>query len=316
MADPGAADRHRGVSLVEVGPRDGLQTEAPVPTAVKLEMIRGLLEAGVRRVEVTSFVNPMIVPQMADAEELVAGLGDPPEGVTYSALILNRRGHERACDSGVRNVAFVCAATEEFQGRNAGKAIRESLSEFQAVAESATRDAIGLRGVVAVAFGCPYEGPVQFDQVLPISLRMADGGADEICLADTIGIANPRQVASWFERTREALDRRGYRQVALATHFHDTRGLALANALAAFDVGVEVFDSSLGGLGRCPFAPAAAGNVASEDLAYLFESISVQTGISIERLLRLGDELSGHFDHPLTSRQRTVRGALSAAETT
>lgn len=265
----------------EVGPRDGLQNQsAPIATLGKLELVRALVDAGLKAIEATAFVSPKAVPQMADAAELAVSLPRDPE-LRFSALVPNRRGLERAAEAGIREIAVVLAATETMNHRN----INQGLAEAQAGCAEvlAACPARGLRGkaYLAVAFGCPYEGAVAGGEVMRLAAAMLGAGASELVFADTIGAAAPAAVEALLG---EAVRRFGAARVAV--HFHDTRGLALANAWAAIRAGVRRFDSSVGGLGGCPFAPGAAGNLATEDLVLLAEQSGFSTGIDLAALYR------------------------------
>lgn len=272
------------VEILEVGPRDGLQNEPEIiSTEHKLAMIDRMIDAGVRRIEVASFVNPKRVPQMGDAEGVIAGLRDRAD-VSYIGLCLNKRGVLRAIESrdgnkrGVDEAGCVAFATDSFGQRNQGQTIEEGIAENAEMIRLAK--AAGLKGqvTISVAFGCPFEGEVPPERVVAIAAKMAEAGAEEIALADTIGVAVPAQVEELFTRVRAAVGP----SVPLRAHFHDTRGMAPANAWAAYRAGATTLDSSLGGLGGCPFAPGATGNVATEELLFLFERSGIDTGISLE----------------------------------
>jgi hydroxymethylglutaryl-CoA lyase len=285
-------DRVGRVDLVEVGARDGLQNESTVlDTGTKIDLIGRLVAAGARRIEVASFVHPGRVPQMADAEAVVGGLGPSPGGVSYIGLVLNRRGLERALATTVDEVNFVVGASEGFNRANAGASPGETMAQIETMLQDAGHRSTTV--TISVAFGCPYDGPVPVDDVVRLAERAADAGADEIALGDTIGVAVPSQVTELVAAIRSVTD------VALRGHFHDTRNTAVANAAAAYAAGVTTFDASVGGAGGCPFAPNATGNVATEDLIYLFERMGVTTGIEHDRMImttrwleeRLGKDL-------------------------
>lgn len=275
------------VEIVEVSPRDGLQNEkALVPTADKIALVERLITIGARRIEVASFVNPRRVPQMADGEEVIAGLPNDPR-VTYIGLCLNRRGIERAIASrgkgarGIDEAGCVIVATDAFGIANQGQTVVEGLTanrEMLALAKAANLPA---QVTISASFGCPFEGPVPQARVLDIAEQMAEAGAMEIAFADTIGVAVPSQVGEMVERGFQRLGR----DFPLRVHFHDTRGLAPANAWAAYQAGCRVFDSALGGLGGCPFAPGAAGNVATEELIYLFARSGIDCGFDLDAAL-------------------------------
>ena len=284
------------VEIVEVAARDGLQSEAVVlPTDAKVGLINRAVDVGIRRIEVCSFVNPERVPQMADAEAVVAALPHR-DGVSYIGLVLNRRGFERARASGLSEINVVAAATDTFALRNQGATADESMARFEEVA-SLARDA-GMRTtlIISAAFGCPYEGEVAVERVTELARRAVAAGADEVALADTIGVAAPTDVHQRLDAVRPVLD--GAR---LRAHFHNTRNTGLANAYAAIESGVDALDSSIGGIGGCPFAPNATGNIPTEDLAYLLERMGVVTGIDLAALIdvvgwieeRLGGRVPG-----------------------
>ena len=267
------------VFVNEVGPRDGLQNQpVQVPLEAKLELIAALVAAGVRQVEAASFVSPKAVPQMADADALFPRLPSP-DWVRYSALVPNARGLERALAAGANEVAVVLSATDTMNRRNINMSLDETLQACADMIGVAKARGARAKAYVAVAFTCPFEGPVTPGQVLSLARQMFDSGADEVVIADTIGAANPREVDGLF---RDAVAAFGAER--LAAHFHDTRGFALANAWAALAVGIRRFDASIGGLGGCPFAPGAAGNLATEDLVILAEQCGFETGISVAGL--------------------------------
>jgi hydroxymethylglutaryl-CoA lyase len=268
------------VELVEVSARDGLQNEPEVlATEQKLELIARSVASGLRRLEVASFVNPKKVPQMADAAEVMAGL-PRRDGVTYIALALNRRGFERAAEAGAKEVNFVLVASDSFAMRNSGapmQALAEALAEVTAAARPA---GIRVSATISAAFGCPFEGETPPDRVIDLVGRAKDAGVFEIALADTIGVGVPAQVRDLFSRAAAAAP-----GVQLRAHFHNTRNTALANAVAAVEAGVTVIDGSLAGVGGCPFAPGAVGNVPTEDLVYLFERMGWHTGVDLDRAI-------------------------------
>lgn len=289
------------VRLVEVGPRDGLQNEPGfVPTATKAAWIERLVAAGLRDIEVTSFVAPARVPQLADAEELLPLLPDTPD-VHYIALVPNAQGLERSRHGRLDTVAVFTAASESFTRHNIGCSIAESLARFAPVVAEARRLGLRVRGYVSTVVGCPYEGPVPPGRVRDVCLRLLELGVDEISLGDTIGVATPVTSLAVLRAVREAvpLER-------LAVHFHDTYGTALANICAALDYGVRTVDSSTGGLGGCPYAPGARGNVATEDVVYLLEGSGVRTGVDLPRLLEAVDFIAEALGHPPRSRTAQV----------
>lgn len=267
------------VDIVEVGPRDGLQNEkALVPTPVKIEFIRALADAGFPEIEVTSFVSPKWVPQLADAAEVLAGLDRRP-GVAYSALVPNDRGMEKALAAGVERVAIFTAASESFNRKNINASIDESFERFAPIMAMAAAAGVSVRGYVSTAFVCPYEGPVDPGRAADVILRLLALGVDEVSVGDTIGAAVPLQVNRLLDRLagRAPVDR-------LAMHFHDTRGTALANVLASLQRGITIFDASAGGLGGCPYAPGATGNLATEDLVYFLGGMGIDGGVDLERV--------------------------------
>lgn len=271
------------VEIVEVGPRDGLQSEpGVVPTGVKIELIDRLVRAGVRRVEVASFVNPRKVPQMADADEVMKALPDRP-GITYIGLVLNRKGCERALAAGCREISMAVFATDTFNQRNQGESTDASVAAWLDIARAARAAGVRAQVTISAAFGCPFEGEVAPARVVELATRLAEGGPIEIALADTIGVGAPAQVTDLVGRVRAAVP-----GVPLRAHFHNTRNTGLANAYAAVQAGVGVLDASVGGIGGCPFAPAATGNIPTEDLIYMLHRSGVQTGISLEALLETG----------------------------
>lgn len=268
--------------IVEVGPRDGLQNESTLlPAAVKVEFVERLLAAGARRVEAVSFVHPERVPQMADAEEVMAKVPRPP-GVAYAGLVLNRRGFERAREAGVDEVDFVVVSTDTFSRRNQGTSTEEGLRLWLEVAGLAHDAGIRPTVTLAAAFGCPFEGEVGPGRVTELVRRVADAGPAEIALADTIGVGVPTQVTDLVARARQVTE------APLRFHFHNTRNTGYANAAAAVAAGVTTLDASCGGIGGCPFAPAATGNVATEDLGYLLDGMGYRTGLDLPEAARTG----------------------------
>jgi hydroxymethylglutaryl-CoA lyase len=264
------------INLVEVGPRDGLQSEvALLPTTAKLELIQRLVAAGIRRLEVTSFVNPKKVPQMADAEALMAALPAVP-GVTYIGLVLNRKGFDRARIAGCREVGMAVIASDTFNRRNQGMSTEESVAAWLDIAGAAHAAGINPQVTISAAFGCPFEGEVDPERVVGIARRCAQGRPIEIAIADTVGVGVPSQVTDLFGRLREALP-----GIPLRGHFHNTRNTGIANAYAAVMAGAVSLDASVGGIGGCPFAPAATGNIATEDLLYMLTRMGIETDVSI-----------------------------------
>lgn len=284
-----------GVEIVEVGPRDGLQNESlSVSTDDKLELIERAIDYGVRRIEVTSFVNPKKVPQLADADELAMRLPDRDD-VTYIGLVLNRRGAERAlATQRIDELGAVCVTSDSFGIRNQGQTSDESLDAAIDVVALARQHDRSAQITIATAFGCPFEGRIDPDRVITMARRAAEAQPREIALADTIGVGAPGQVSDLVGRVREVID-----GIPLRVHFHNTRNTGLANVWAAVQAGATVVDSSLGGLGGCPFAPGASGNVATEDVAYLLESSGVGTGLELDRIVDAANWFGKVMGRPL-----------------
>jgi hydroxymethylglutaryl-CoA lyase len=281
------------VEIVEVSPRDGLQNDqVQLPTSEKIALIERAVAAGIRRVEVASFVSPRRVPQMADAEAVIAGL-PTGTGVTYTGLVLNERGAERALTTGLDEWNFVVAASDTFNVRNQGVPTGESIKAFTRIAAMAAGARVNTSVVISTAFGCPFEGEVPVARMAEVVRAVADAGAAEISLADTIGVAVPTDVTERVEVARQAAP-----HVAQRVHFHNTRNTGLANVVAAVSAGVGAIDASLGGIGGCPFAPAATGNVPTEDVVYLLERMGVRTGLSLPALLDAVRWLDGVLGRP------------------
>ena len=278
------------VTICDVGPRDGLQNEEQtLEPSVRAELVNRLAAAGLPKVEAVSFVSPERVPQMAGAEEVVAGI-DRREGVAYSALVLNEKGYERFAATGLDELHFTLAATEAFNRRNANRSVDESVEEL---ARIRTDSPVSVS--ISVSFGCPFEGEVDPQNVLRLAERVTEAGADEVLFADTIGVGVPRQV-------RELLGGASGLGVPVGLHLHDTRNTALANAYAGLEEGATVFEASVGGLGGCPFAPRATGNVATEDLVYLFHGEGLETGIDLDALVSVAEWLEDVLGRPLPGR--------------
>lgn len=282
------------VTICDVGPRDGLQNQpVTLEPAVRAELVDMLAAASVPRVEAVSFVSPRHVPQMAGAEQVVAAI-ERREDVVYAGLALNERGYSRLRETGLDEVHFAFAATEEFNQRNARASVEESLVDAERIIERAQADGIRSTVTIGVAFGCPFEGAVDPGRVAELAARLASAGADEITVADTVGVGVPRQV-------RDLVGRVTPLGVPVGVHLHNTRNLGFANAYAALEAGAVVFDASVGGIGGCPYAPRATGNIATEDLVYLFHGEGVETGIDLDALItvaqwlesQLGRELEG-----------------------
>jgi hydroxymethylglutaryl-CoA lyase len=275
------------VRLREVGPRDGFQNEPEViPTPEKVRLINMLARTGLRRLEVTSFVRPDVIPQLADAEEVLAAI-DRAEGVSYSVLIPNEKGLERALAhrDHFDEVNLFLSASETHNRENVNRSIAESLAGLERVIEQATADGLRCEGVISVSFGCPYEGEVPPERVLEIAERLAAAGCEEVAFGDTTGMANPRQVGEFFAAARERL-----RHVELTAHFHNTRGQGLANVLAALEQGVDSFESSFGELGGCPVPPGSTGNISTEDLVSMLEEMGISTGVDVATLVEASRE--------------------------
>ncbi len=286
------------VTVLEVSPRDGLQNEKELlPTAAKLELIRGAIDAGARRIEVTSFVHPQKVPQMADAEAVCEGLPEAP-GVRYTGLIMNRRGLQRAAATGrIHEVGMVVPATDAFAERNQGMTVARALATAEEVLDEARSLGLAAQVTIAVAFGCPLQGEVPAEHVLAMAERLAAAGPDELCLADTLGVGVPSQVLELFPAIRARVGS----GLPLRAHFHNTRNTGIANALAALQADVAVLDASIGGIGGCPFAPQAAGNIATEDLLYMLQRMGVSTGMELAPVLTAAQRLSGALGRPVPS---------------
>jgi hydroxymethylglutaryl-CoA lyase len=286
------------VRVYEVGPRDGLQNEAtPIPTETKARFIGLLGDAGLREIEATSFVAPRAIPQLADADALFAGLARQP-GVRYPVLVPNERGMDRAVAAGVDAVAVFTAASDAFTRANVGMTIDESLAAFAPVLERAAELGWWRRGYVSTAFGCPYTGRVEPARAIEVALRLLDLGVDEVCFGDTIGVGVPGQVATLTGLAVAA----GIPLERIAYHFHDTRGTALANVAAGLDAGVRCFDAAAGGTGGCPYAPGAAGNLATEDLVYFLEASGWASGVSLEGILVAARFVAEALGRPLTTK--------------
>jgi hydroxymethylglutaryl-CoA lyase len=285
----------REVRVYEVGPRDGLQNEdAPIPTAAKLRFIDLLADAGLREIEATSFVAPKAIPQLADADELMAGLGRRA-GVRYPVLVPNARGMARAEAAGADALCVFTAASEPFTRANINMSIGESIDAFRPVVTRARELRWWTRGYVSTAFGCPYQGRVGEAAVVGVAQQLLDLGVNELSIGDTIGVAGPADV----RRVLGALLGAGTRPDRLAMHFHDTRGTALANVAAALELGIRCFDASTGGTGGCPYAPGAAGNLATEDLVYLLDREGLTHGVDLDRLLEAARHVSDVLGRPL-----------------
>ncbi|MCD5322823.1 MULTISPECIES: hydroxymethylglutaryl-CoA lyase [Pontibacillus] len=284
------------VKVKEVGPRDGLQNEKEhVSTVEKIEWINQLSETGLSYVEITSFVHPKWIPQLGDAVDVAKRI-NRKEGVTYAALVPNEKGLERALEADIDEVSIFMSASEAHNRKNINKSISETYPVLSPVVQTAKEEGKTVRAYVSTAFGCPYDGNVEVDQVLSVCQRLFEMGIDECSIGDTIGVANPLQV----EQVLTSLSQH-FSKDQLALHFHNTRGTALANVLTALQLGFTTFDSSLGGLGGCPYAKGASGNLATDDLLYMLEEMGIHTGIDLHKLLKSGEWIQGVVDRPLPS---------------
>lgn len=272
-------DLPTSISLREVGPRDGLQNEDPIPTSAKIELLDALSRTGLRRIEAVSFVHPRAIPQMADADEVWAGIQRNPE-VRYSALVPNLRGAQRALAAGFTELEVVVSASDTHNRKNINRGTDESLADLPELAALAHDAGGSLQLIVSTAWGCPYEGDVPVERVLHVVAGGADAGVDSLAFGDTTGMATPTRVTSLVESTRSAQP-----DLPLGLHFHNTRGTGLANVLAALQLGVADFDASIGGLGGCPYAPGASGNIATEEVVHMLEDMGVSTGVDLDALL-------------------------------
>jgi hydroxymethylglutaryl-CoA lyase len=293
-----ATEGPQSVRIREVGPRDGFQNEPEViPTHEKLKLIGMLADAGLKRIEVTSFVRPDVIPQLADGREVLEAL-QPREGVAYSVLIPNRRGLENALEMRDRfqEASFFLSASETHNEKNVNRTIEQSLADLEGTIGEAASAGLRCEGVIATSFGCPYEGEVPPDRVLEIAAKLKDFGCEEVGFGDTTGMANPRQVGEFFGRAGQELG-----GVELTAHFHNTRGQGLANALAALSAGVSSFESSFGELGGCPVPPGSTGNVSSEDLVSMLHEMGIQTGVDLPRLIEASAEAQRVLGRPLGS---------------
>src|SRR5581483_11854911 len=294
------------ITIVEVWPRDGLQNERiALSTADKIAFVDKLSAAGLPVIEVSAFVSPKWVPRMADAAEVFAGIARRP-GTRYTALVPNLAGLDRAIAARVEEVAIFAAATETFSRKNINQTVDESLVTYKQVCDRALAAGLRVRGYLSTAFGCPYEGAVSPGRVAEVTERIAALGVFEIAISDTIGIAHPGQVPRVLEAVLARVP-----AARIALHFHDTRGTALANVLAALPFGIATFDASTGGLGGCPYAPGAAGNLATDDLVYMLDGLEIDTGVSLRAITEASAFIGSRLDHPLPSRHfQAVRSTL------
>ena len=302
------AMRPTHVTLVDVGPRDGLQNEAqPVPAATKIGLVHRLQQAGLKHIEVTSFVSPKWVPQMADNAEVMAGI-QRPAGVRHSVLTPNMKGFESALASGADEVVIFAAASEAFSQRNINCSIAESIERFRPVAEAARAHGLRVRAAVSCALGCPYQGEVGVDAVVDVAQRLLDIGAHHIGIADTIGVGTAGRVSAVMEAALKHVP-----LAELSGHFHDTYGQALTNIHACLQLGIHTFDASVAGLGGCPYAKGATGNVATEDVVYLLHGLGIHTGIDLDALVDAGAFISGALGRKPVSRVANALLAKRAA---
>jgi hydroxymethylglutaryl-CoA lyase len=282
------------VEVVEVGTRDGLQIEATiVPTDQKIALLEKVIASGIRHIEVTAFVSPKAVPQLADAEEVIAGLGRRAD-VNLMALVPNLRAAERACATALNGGVLLCSASESHNRKNLNRSIAESLASFPAIANELRDACIDVLGGMAVAFGCPFEGDVPHDSVLRIAATYAELGVRHLTLGDTTGMATPRNIRSLVQKLRQE-----FPQIELTLHLHNTRGIGLANVLVGLDLGIRRFDAATGGTGGCPFAPGATGNISTEDLVYLLEESGYRTGVALDRSIDVAKTMERLLDKPL-----------------
>ena len=301
--------RPASVTIVEVGPRDGLQNEsATISTADKVEFVNRLSAAGFPVIEVSAFVSPRWVPQMADAADVFARIDRRP-ATRYAALVPNMAGLDRAHAAGVREIGVFAAASESFSRKNINQSIDESLTSYRGVCARATELGMRVRGYVSTAFGCPFEGKVPPSRVADVAEALISMGAFEVAVSDTIGIAHPGQVPLVVAAVAERV---AIEQIAL--HFHDTRGMALANVLTALDLGIKTFDASAGGVGGCPYAPGATGNLATEDLLFMLDGLAIRTGVSIDAVVAASAFIESRLGHPLPSRYYRALNSSAAVK--
>jgi hydroxymethylglutaryl-CoA lyase len=276
------------IEIIDVGPRDGLQSQPKLlDTKTKLDFINRLIDAGIRRMEVVSFVNPKRVPQMADTDELILQLPEH-DNVTYIGLVLNMKGFERALASSIDEVNCVVVASDTFNQHNQGATTQQSMEMIKEISDQARSEKIACGVTIGAAFGCPFEGEVPVERVIGLAARLADLGVEEIALADTIGVAGPSDVATMIRAIKKVTG-----ETRLRCHFHNTRNTGVANAYVAVQEGITVLDSSCGGVGGCPFAPAATGNVATEDILYMLQRMKLETGVNIKKIIETAHWLEG-----------------------
>lgn len=293
----------KSVTIKEVGPRDGLQNEKVfISTEDKIAWINQLSCSGLKHIEITSFVNPKWIPALSDAAEVATGITRVP-GVAYTALVPNRQGLERALEANIDEVAVFMSASETHNRKNINKSIEDTFPILREVVQESLSAGKSARGYISTVFGCPYEGIVHIDKVMRVSETLFEMGIGELSIGDTIGVANPKQV----QEVLEVLLKR-FSADKFALHFHDTRGTALANILVSLDMGITTFDASLGGLGGCPYAPGASGNVSTDDLLYMLNSMGIHTGVDQEKLLSASRFIQDKIGRPLPSRSLQVCG--------
>ncbi|MFJ5718067.1 hydroxymethylglutaryl-CoA lyase [Neobacillus sp. NPDC093127] len=284
------------IKIIEVGPRDGLQNEAMfLDTKKKITLIHNLVESGFKEIEATSFVNPKWIPNLADAEKVIQEVRDLP--ATFFALVPNERGYERAVNSGVDGITFVLSATDSHSKRNLNSTTEESLKQLAPLVQRTKKDQLQYRASLSTAFGCPFEGNPGKDKIVNIVKELKNIGFKRISLCDTIGVANPLQVFTWMTQLKET-----FSDIEFELHFHDTYGRGLSNVLAGIQAGVSSFDSSIGGLGGCPYAPGASGNISTEDLVSLLSEMKIDTGINQTKMLETSNILCHHIGKDLDSR--------------
>src|SRR5438067_8117555 len=299
--------------IVEVGPRDGLQNEkVTIPTEAKVDYVTALADAGLKVIEAGAFVSPKWVPQMADTADVFRDIPKDP-GVEFPVLVPNMRGLDRAIDAGVKSIAIFTAASDTFNQRNINMTIDESFENYAPVVMRERSDGIRVRGYISTAFGCPYEGDVPPEKVLEVSARLLDLGCYEVSVGDTIGVGTPMQVQGVIGMLLQVIP-----ASKLAMHFHDTRGTALANSLASLEMGIATYDASSGGLGGCPYAPGASGNMATEDLVYMLDAMAIETGVDLNRLVKASSIIASYLAHPLPGRylQACTKKAMPVATAT
>lgn len=294
----------KNIKIVEVGPRDGLQNEKLAFTlAQKYQLIKRLSNTGLKTIEAGAFVSPNWVPQMADSKKLIQKIINKQKqktisaSINFTALVPNERGMELAVSTGIKEVAIFAAASESFSKKNINCSIEESLKRFLPVIKMARKNKIKIRGYLSTVFGCPYEGDISFTKVLTLTQKLLDLGVYEVSLGDTTGVANPKQVGKVLEKLVAKVNKN-----KIAMHFHDTRGMALANIVASLKFGISCFDSSVGGLGGCPYARGASGNVATEDVVYMLEKMDYKTGIDVGKLVKITHFLEALMERPMGSK--------------